>query len=253
MILYCYGIVRGTEPQLESVEPVPRGEAPGSVTAAGWTMIVSAVPADEYSQESIDLHADDLEWIGAIGLGHQRVNQALADQGDVIPLRAFTLFSDEDAAEQWLEQQKNILERVLKRISGKLEWTIKLQLEGTAWMKNPAVDDLEREIASAPAGKAFLLQKKLERELERSRAEMENDLVKEVAAGIEKASGAEAVVETRMARSGGDPQIDLLYDRDRIEELEQLLESTRMDLEDKEISISVTGPWPPYSFIERLG
>ena len=216
-------------------------------------MFVSPVPASEYSQESIDKHADDLEWIGAIGLGHQRINDALASRGDVIPLRAFTLFSDESAVRAWLEEQNDALARVREHIAGKLEWTIKLQIEGTAWMmKSPDIEALEEEIASAPAGKAFLLRKKLERELERSRGDMETELVTEVAARIEKESGAESVVETRAGRSGANPQIDLLYDRDRTDELERLLEQLELELKGKEISIAVTGPWPPYSFTEAL-
>lgn len=254
MILYAYGIVAGSDPSgLGGIEPVPHAQPPHGVENAGWTMIVSAVPADEYSQQSIDRHADDLEWIGRIGLGHQRVNDALSNEGDVIPLRAFTLFSDESAVRQWLGEHRETLVRVQDRIGGKLEWTVKLQIEGTGWIDDPAIRALEAEIASAPAGKAFLLNKKLERELERSRGEMENRLVEEVAAMIEQASGAEAVVETRSGRSGGDPQIDLLYDRDRIDELERLLASTREDLATRQISISVTGPWPPYTFTERLG
>lgn len=253
MILYAYGIVASDEANdVGSLEPVPGGEAPRAVGEAGWTMIVSSVPSDEYSQESIDRHADDLEWLGAIGLGHQRINDALATRGDVIPLRAFTLFSDESAVRRWLDEQQSSLETLHARIAGKLEWTIKLELTGTGWMNDSATDELEREIAAAPAGKAFLLKKKLERELERSRGEMENDLVREVAASIERRSGAEAFVETRLRRGGADPQIDLLYDRNRLDELEKLIDSTREELEQKEIRITVTGPWPPYSFTDRL-
>lgn len=252
-ILYAYAIVSADEiPDDDLPDPVPGALDVRPVVLAPWAMIVSAVDRADYSQDAIDEHSEDLEWLGSVGWGHQRVNSALAAAGDVIPLRAFTLFSDETSVAAWLTENTALIEEVRRRTAGRLEWTVRLDSSGTRWIDTSAIRELEREIETAPAGKAYLLRKKLERELDRSRDEKENEMVAQVASRIEAETGGTTLVETRTDRGGGDPQIDVLFERSRSDELERALERIADDLEPLEVGVTLSGPWPPYSFTGSL-
>jgi hypothetical protein len=250
-VIYTYGIASSGEalPSLEDLVSIDGRASFRQVREGGWTAVASEVPAAEFSQEEVDRHSTDLEWLGRLGVRHQRVNETLSQSTDIIPLRAFTLFSSEEALRRWLQEHSNELERIRVRIRGSLEWTLRFEVRGTDWMdETTELAGIRAEIESAPSGKAFLLQKKLERETERVRDEAEDRFIGKIEHSISEHFGVPAVIESRAARGGADPQVSVLIPRDRREEFEELVFRLADDLRSKNVGVLLTGPWPPYSF-----
>ena len=251
MIVYVYAIGEEIDPAGLKSEPVDDG-AFDVATAAGISALYSPVDADRFSQEEIDRHAKDLEWLGAIGYRHQAVVSALARKTTIVPLRAFTLFKSKESLEEFLRSDADSLKNAISRLRGKEEWTLRIELEPEAWSNAliTRVDSLRaiaEEVAKAPAGKGYLLQKKLDEEKKKAARTAEETVVAEIRDAL-GALDVPTVVESRQSRGGSFPQINLLVERERSVDLERTRDDLARRYAADGISLVLTGPWPPYTF-----
>ena len=250
-MIYVYAITR--QPVTPDCEAVDQTRHFGAATAGDLSAVYTPVAAEEFSQEVIDRRAGDLEWLGAIGYRHQDVIANLMKATAVIPLRAFTLFSSDEALRAYLTENAATLRNVLDRLDGKQEWTLKVEFEPERWSQSltkrvDSLRDLEQQIQAASAGKAFLLRKKLDDEKKRASHAAEQSVVTEIEKAVLDKLRCETVAETRERREGAFPQINVLLNRDE----EALLQELHTDLmnryEAEGVSLALTGPWPPYTF-----
>lgn len=254
--LYVYAIGEALEPAL--MEPgtmaVDGGHEFSVIRAAGLSAIYNEVDADHFSQEEIDRRASDLAWLGDIGYRHQNVIAALAKKTTVIPLRAFTLFSSSDALRDYLERDAGSLRKILGHLRGKQEWTLRLEFDHQRWSEAlirrvPSLSKLHEEVESSSAGKGYLLRKKLDEERMNAAKTAEEELLREVEAAVAKQLKAPTLVETREQRSGSFPQINLLIERNRAEDLKRTHHQLAGRYAADGVRLVLTGPWPPYSFV----
>jgi len=250
-VIYVYAITR--TPVTPDCEAVDQSRRFGAATIEGLAAVYTPVKDEEFSQEVIDRRAGDLEWLGAIGYRHQDVVANLMKATAVIPLRAFTLFSSEEALRSYLTGNAVTLRSVLDRLDGKQEWTLKVEFEPQRWSQSlskriDSLRDLEQEIESASAGKAFLLKRKLDDEKKRASHAAEQTVVAEIEKTVLDKLRCETVAESREHRDGAFPQINVLINRDE----ETLLQDLHTDLmnryEAEGVTLALTGPWPPYTF-----
>jgi hypothetical protein len=250
-ILYVYAITRdAVTPDAEAVDGSRHfGAAGGDGLAAVYT----PVSDEEFSQDVIDRRAGDLEWLGAIGYRHQDVMTSLMRQTAVVPLRAFTLFSSEQALRDYLAENESLLRRSLQRVDGKQEWTLRIELEPARWSEALAgrvesLRSIQSEIAAASSGKAFLLRKKLDEEKKRASHAAEEELVSEIERAVLDRLRCETVAESRQRREGAFPQINVLINRDEEPQLQELRDQLASKYEPEGVTLALSGPWPPYTF-----
>jgi gas vesicle protein GvpL/GvpF len=250
-VLYVYAVTRpGAMPDCEGIDG---RTAFASVSAGGVAALYSDVEEDQFSQEAIDVRAGDLEWLGAIGYRHQRVVSEVMKMTAVVPLRAFTLFSSAEALRSYLQENGEILARTLDRLDGKREWTLRIEFDPEKWSSALAgrvasLGALQREIESAAPGKAFLLRKKMDEEKKRASREAEQEVVSEIERTVVEKLSCETVAESRQARDGAFPQIDVLLDRDEESRLQELQAELAPRYEREGVTLAINGPWPPYTF-----
>jgi hypothetical protein len=253
VVHYVYAITRGQVSMPPGLEAVDRTSHFGAVTAAGVTAIHTPVPREEFSQEAIDRRAKDLEWLGAIGYRHQDVVAHLMKVVAVVPLRAFTLFSSEQAIESFLSERSASLQRLLDRLDGKQEWTIRVEFEPQRWSEAlvsrvDSLRQLQDQIAASGEGKAFLLRKKLDEEKKRASREAEQQVVSEIERVALEKLACDTVAESRQQRDGAFPQINVLIPRDEESRLQELHSELMKKYEAEGINVALTGPWAPYTF-----
>jgi hypothetical protein len=250
-VLYVYSVTRdAVVPEVDGVDGTRRF---GTVTIDGISAVFTSVSAEAFSQEAIDARAGDLEWLGAIGYRHQDVVSDLMKRTAIVPLRAFTLFSSEEALRAYLHEHREMLANVLERLDGKQEWTLRVEFEPTRWSESLAsrvasLRELQDEIASAAPGKAFLLRKKLDEEKKRASHTAEQEVVAEIERLVIESLRCETVAETRERRDGAFPQINVLLNRDEEATLQELHAALTEKYEPGGVTLALTGPWPPYSF-----
>jgi hypothetical protein len=249
MILYVYAVGRAGHPLPDDVEAVDGG---------GLTAFFVPVDEVEFSQPVIDARSKDVEWLGAIGYRHQNVMAALMRGGTIIPLRAFTLFKNHASLRHHLEENREQFEKILERIDGKQEWTLRIEFDPERWRdalskRIESLGVLEAEIAAAPPGKAFLLGKKLDEERKRASREAEQQVAAEIEQAVLEALACEAVAESRERRDGAFPQINVLIPRDEEARLQELHDALAARYSGEGVTLALTGPWPPYTFAKAEG
>jgi hypothetical protein len=250
-ILYVYAVTRdAVTPQADGVDGTQRF---GTVTSDGISAVFTPVNPEAFSQEAIDARAGDLEWLGAIGYRHQDVVSDLMRRTAIVPLRAFSLFSSEEALRAYLHEQREMLAKLLERLDSKQEWTLRVEFEPTRWSESLAarvapLRELQNEIATAAPGKAFLLRKKLDEEKKRASHAAEQEVVAELERLVLEKLACETVAETRERRDGAFPQINVLIDRDEEATLQELLAEMTDRYGSEGVALGLTGPWPPYTF-----
>jgi len=250
-VIYVYCVTRdAVMPQVDGIDGTQRF---GTVTIDGVSAVFTRVSADEFSQEVIDRRAGDLEWLGAIGYRHQDVVSDLMKRTGIVPLRAFTLFSSDEALRSYLHEHAEMLSRVLERLDGKQEWTLRVEFDAERWSESLAarvesLRDLQNEIETAAPGKAFLLRKKLDDEKKRASHAAEQEVVGEIEKLVVESLRCETVSETRERRDGGFPQINVLINRDEEATLQELHDTMTARYASEGVTLGLTGPWPPYSF-----
>lgn len=255
-VLYVYAVTR--DAVLPAGEAIDGSNRFATVTTGAISAVFTPVEAGEFSQEVIDQRAGDLEWLGSIGYRHQAVMAQLMKLTPIVPLRAFTLFSSEAALNEYLDANRSSLEKTLERLGDREEWTLRIEFEPSKWSEAmtgrvASLRALEEEIATASAGKGFLLRKKLEEEKKRASRIAEEELVAEIEQEILQRLRAQTVSESRERRDGAFPQINLLLNRDEESLITGLRDELAARYEPEGVTLGVTGPWPPYTFVADAG
>jgi hypothetical protein len=257
-ILYVYAIGRGGHSLPHVAEAIDGSERLTEVSAGGLVAFATPVDDVDFSQGVIDARAADVEWLGALGYRHQNVMAALMRGGTIIPLRAFTLFRSADSLRNYLDEGRDAFSKLLERVDGKQEWTLRIELDADRWnealvRRVESLRTLSEEAARASAGKAFLLRKKIDDERKRASREAEEALVAEIESEIVKTLACDTVSESRTQRGGAFPQINVLIDRDEEARLQGLRDELNARYDGEGVDLALTGPWPPYSFVGRMG
>ena len=245
-VLYVYAIGRAGHALPDELDVV-------ALDVDGLTAFYAVVDAVEYSQAVIDARSKDVEWLGAIGYRHQSVMSALMRGGTVIPLRAFTLFANQSSLRNHLEKEREHFLRILDRIDGKQEWTLRIEFRPEQWnealvSRFDSLQKLADDIKQAAEGKAYLLRKKLDDEKKRVSRDAEMQVVGEVEKAVMEKLKCDTVAESRLQRGGAFPQINVLINRDEEARLQELSEELTRRYEPEGVTLALTGPWPPYTF-----
>jgi hypothetical protein len=251
VVLYVYAITDGAvTPDCDAID---QSRHFGAVCAGKVCAVYTPVSEEAFSQDVIDRRAGDLEWLGAIGYRHQEVMADLMRKAAIVPLRAFTMFRNETSLRDYLIESGEDLARLLARLGGKREWTLRVEFDPQRWSdalvtRVESLRALEEEAASAGTGKAFLLRKKLDEEKKRASREAEQSVIAEIEREVAAMLACETIAESRQQREGGFPQINILLERDEEARLEELHEKLAGRYLAEGVTLAMSGPWPPYSF-----
>ena len=257
-LVYVYAIAHVFEPEaLKDLPAGVSGRKEFGVTGNGeLTALYSPVDAEAFSQPTIDSKSGDLEWLGALGYAHQAVVSHLAQSTTIVPLRAFTLFSQAESLVDYLDDHEDDLVPLLEALEGKEEWTVRVELDAEKWnqalvKRVAALDELDRAASGASSGKSFLIRKQMEEKKKDAAREAENHLLEEIRSRIESELKVDVLVEGRQKKAGSFPQINVLIERGRAGELDKLRALLAAGYADEGVTLALTGPWPPYSFVAQ--
>lgn len=244
---YLYCLVQSAEPPQAGPAPLglPGLSEPRLLPAGdGVWLAVADAPLPEYGAESIQEHLQDLDWVSSRALAHEAVVEHFGRGGTVVPFKLFTLFSSDERALAHIRADRERLDHVFKRIAGCQEWGVRVRFD-----ESRAREVLARE-AGEPAsasGTAFLLRKKTERDASRTLAARLRSEMGEVFSDL---AGQAADARRR------DPVAPLLLDgaflvpADLAGEFERTVGRWAERLAGQACEMTLTGPWPPYNFID---
>jgi len=234
-VLYLYGITKSPAskpPQVRGVDDVARIEA---ITCNSLVCWVSRVPASEFA-ENLAKNAENLDWLSAISVRHQRAVAAISEKVEILPARLGTVFLNETSLVNDIQSRRAALQSDLKRIEGAEEWGIRVfRAAATA------------PIATAPrSGKEYLKAKSAHF---RARSPQGPDEEVQRLAG-ELAQFGPTAAGGKISGGRRDLQyhVTLLLRRKDRAKFQATLRRFSREWKGTR-SLECTGPWPPYSFV----
>jgi len=235
-------------PGVSGTRILPLGPSPGNDL---W-LVAADAPLPDYSGASIDANLPDLDWVGERALAHEQVVEHFAARWSVLPLKLFTLFSsDERAAERLRERQEDI-GRVLARIAGRVEWGVRILFQETK-AKKAEPREPPPPAVSPTTGKGFLLRKKEERDGARGLAGRARAAVDQAYGDLARQSIAARRHDPEVGEGGARLLLDaaFLVSKGDGDGFEAAVQQWADRLAEHACDLTLTGPWPPYNFIEE--
>jgi hypothetical protein len=253
---YVYCVVKREQvPPLARVPPgMPGGARPRAVRLPagprGIWLVVSDVPLDAYGAETINAGLKDMEWVSTRAMAHETVVEFCSRGGDVIPMKLFTLFKDDERAIENVNQAGS-LAAIFRRIGRAAEWSVRVTCAPAASAEaKPAPGG--RRGARSPAtrsGTSFLLRKKTDRDEARKAAAEARRAVEEVHRCLSR------VAKASIRKEGDVPGTSLMLDAaflvPRRKEKAFHREVTRLAAKAGRAGCEMvlSGPWPAYHFV----
>ncbi len=184
-------------------------------------------------------------------LAHEHVIETVMKTHTIIPMSFGTVFRTDDDIREVLKSIYASLKDVLKQMSGKLEFGLKVN-----WDREQIIEELKREdeeirhfhqeITRKHLQSTYFARMQLGRMIEKSLAQRSAEYVREI---YEELRGC--CVASRDNKPIGDKMImnaAFLIQREREAEFDDAVNRIARKFGDR-LNFKYTGPWPPYNFV----
>jgi hypothetical protein len=241
-LIYAHCAVRArSRPAVTTGWPrMPKGGPPRALDLGnGLWVIVSTVPGKEY-ESGLARRLTDVEWLAECGVAHHEVIARAVQRHGVAPFCLLTLFRSEDRVVAEVTRLRTRLERALDRVDDRREWVVRVAAVSRA--AKPA----KRRTASS--GTSYLLARAAQPS---SRSTDARRVARESVAELKEY--ADRVVQRPSEAAHVVYDGALLVSRAREQDLRNAVRQLAPRLALVGCRISLTGPWPPYSFVSLDG
>ncbi|MBI2217261.1 MAG: GvpL/GvpF family gas vesicle protein [Candidatus Rokubacteria bacterium] len=248
---YLYCLVRSkTAPSSARAPRSIPGGGPVRVVPVGdsvW-LVVSDAPLARYGDDAIHHAWQDLRWVSTVAMAHEAVVERFRSAAALLPVKLFTLFASDERAVMEMRRARRRLERLLDRVAGREEWGLRVLVD-----EAHAVARARRK-AARPArldsGTSFLLLKKAERDV---KAHVRADAVR--AANELYVRLVREADDARRRDLSGVESVTLLVDAaflvrtSRARRFQATARRAAQRLAGEGYLVTLSGPWPAYSFV----
>jgi hypothetical protein len=251
-LVWAYCVLRAGDPDPVGIPGVAEA-AVERIVADGLAALVSRVPAGDFAAEPLARNLNDLTWLERVARGHEAVLDAALAQSTIVPLRMCTIFESQDGVRDMLQQQRDSLGDALAALEGRLEWAVKLLVDRERLMDAARPYDAEGDAAAGEGG-AYLQRRRAERGAREAASRLAADTAQQVHARLQDwAIDARTRPPQNRELSGHEGEMVLnaayLVERERTEELRQIVTELEEHHRELGVRIELTGPWPPYNFV----
>jgi hypothetical protein len=209
-------------------------------------LVVADVPLDRYGEAAIQAGLANLDWVSRAAVAHEAVVERFITAAGLLPMKLFTIFTTDDRAVAYIREQGRRIERVLERVLNRDEWGVRVMLNGAASRTVPAR-------VSASSGSGYLERKKAQRDAAVELVERARLVVAELYDRLAvRSSLARRRTVATVGGGGGQLLLDAVFlvPRARASAFKSIARRQAQALKPQGYRLSLTGPWPPYSFIE---
>jgi hypothetical protein len=252
---YVYCVAKSVK--APSLASMPKGiagaEKPRLLDAGdGYRLVVASAPLAKYSAEKINARLEDIEWVAERGAEHEQLIEhvvaSVAERGAVVPMKMFTLFSNDERALAHVTKMKKTLDRVVDRIAGCDEWGLRILFDEAEATRLAA----EEARASKPtSGTSFLERKKKQQDVRRSLNASAADEVDGLFSALGKIAKRSVRRSAPNRELAGRVLLDAVFllPKKEVKRFQKTVGATAEGLAQRGFHVALTGPWPAYSFI----
>jgi hypothetical protein len=210
--------------------------------------VISDAPLDEFGQGPLTAHLSDLDWVSRAAVAHEAVIASLMSQSDaVVPMKLFTLFSNDARALEQLRSGWPRVERVIRRLAKHEEWGVRLVFDVT---RAPADD----RATVTESGHGYLAAKRRQHQAASARStsmrKTAGDILKALRPFVRDTRQRPVTVP---ANSGSRLLLDaaLLVPRGKASRFRVVAARQAKKVGPAGYALQITGPWPPFSFVDK--
>ena len=251
--LYVYGVVPAAQASEELFAEAHGVHAPGAIVLVAdgeLAAIASDVPLTEFGQKAIETKLRDEAWLEEKVRAHEAVLEAALLRAPLVPFRFGTIFRSDEHVRKMLRENAH-LTSVLERLRGTVELGVKAFLDTDAFERRHGGDT---EDAPGEGGRAYLLRKQRDRRLADERASFTAACAEESHLRLSRAAEEARANPLHLPEVSG-PAGEMLLNGAYLvrAEDEQAFRAALDDLQSRfgpEVRYELTGPWPPYNFVE---
>ena len=243
---------------MPGAKPVRALHAGGGV----W-LIVSTVSAAQYGEAALATGLTNLDWVGRRAMTHEVIVEHFLTAPAVLPMQLFTLFTTDERALEHIARERPRVDRILTRLERQQEWGLRLSFDEKGVRqavedayRSPSPKGSRRSGRSAPAesGAAYLARKRDLRDVTGAQL----TAAKGAADRLYRAMSSEATESRRrtateqQATPGSRLLLDaaFLLPRTKANAFRNTLRQHARKLTGSGLVVSLTGPWPPYNFVD---
>jgi hypothetical protein len=215
---------------------------------------VATAPPKRYSESAINRGLSNIDWVSRAAVAHEAVVAHFIAAPAVLPMKLLTIFTSDESALQHLRGERSRLLAAAKRVANQQEWGVRVLLVA------PGVTQGSRPVSPASArrrraqgGLAYLTEKKARRDAAAERSLRAHETVADLFDRL-----AENARDARRRNASELPaQGSLLLDaaflvpRSKAAAFRALAARESRALAPSGYAITLTGPWPPYSFVQE--
>lgn len=253
---YVYAVCRPLSAPLQAQLTGVAGVPARQLEHHGLIAVLSQVAEEDFAEEPLKEHLEDLEWLTATARAHQNVIDALTGVTTPLPLRLGTVFRDDSGVRVMIEEREEDFRRALERLEGRVEWGVKVYFEEETKDETGEGADEEARADVRPAGRAASGRDYLRRRRMQTMAHEEKwQKAEEFARRLHERLSAQAEdsrlhtpQNPTLSRASGRNVLNASYlvPRSHSEEFVELVDRTEDDTPG--IRVELTGPWAAYSF-----
>lgn len=233
---------------------------------------VSDVDTEQFNERTLkEKLENDAKWTErSVRLHHTIIEEVGKNSEVVIPMKFGTLYETRTNLEAMLTKYYAQFKKLIERLKNKQEWGVKAHLEYQKFAellrkKNKEIKKLEKKRSSIPEGIKWYVDKKSdefitaqhEKEMEKRLQYMVKRLEKyteEVALNDLLPKEANEPPHQKFwwgGESGKDNVLNAacLVENDRLDKFQDLVRKLRKEYDPVGITLTITGPWPPYNFV----
>ncbi len=252
--LYVYGVVpasdAGTFEGLRGVDP---REAVVLVADGDVAALVSGVPLDEFGEQAIAANLREPSWLAEKARAHDGVLAAAVGRTPILPFRFGTVYLDEEHVREMLREHAEFPD-VLRGLQGKAELGVKA-FSNPDVLRERISHRLGAKAETTSSGRAYMKRKQLERRVEEAAEQFSVECARDSHERL-----ARAAVDARMnpprrpdTQDGTETMIlngAYLVVLDQSDRFRAALVDIEATYREDGISYELTGPWPPYNFVD---
>lgn len=256
---YVYAICRPFSSPLQVQLSGVAGVPPKQLAHGSLVAVVSSVPVEDFTEEALRAHLEDLDWLSVTARAHQSVIDALTVVTTPLPLRLATVFRDDSGVRAMMQEREEQFLSILDRLEGRVEWGVKVFVENseTESQEAPRAPDAKTAEPEKPlTGRDYLRQRRKQRQTRDDLWERAEDFARRLHTTLsERAEDHRIHAPQNAALSGASGRNVLnaayLVPREESEAFVELVDATKDDVPG--LRVELTGPWAAYSFSGEFG
>jgi hypothetical protein len=250
---YVYCAVQGRrKPSFRRLPSGPPGLGTQRLLEVGrdlW-LVVADAPLSRYGEAPIRRGLHDMKWLSRCAVGHEAVIEHCLRTRTVVPMKLFTIFENDLRAAAEIERRRREIDASMRRVAGRREWGVRVRAIP------PSGTPPRGDARSAPAGRTGASYLAAKRQLRDVAREMTARARTRVNRAFSTLAALSADVRRHPPPTGDVVSSRVLLDAAflvAIAGTARFRAATRRvarSLSRDGYGVEVTGPWPPYNFIE---